>query len=36
MLSRRRFLEVITHAVDDDSCAVGVAYDTAERFPDVA
>jgi hypothetical protein len=36
MLSRRRFPDVITHPVDDDSCAVGIAYDTAERFPDFA
>ena len=36
MLSRRRFLDVITDPVDDDSRAVGIAYDTAERFPDLA
>ena len=35
MLSRRRFLNVITHPVDDDARAVGIAYDTAERFPDL-
>jgi hypothetical protein len=28
MLSRRRFPDVITHSVDDDSGAVGVAYDS--------
>ena len=36
MLSRRRFLDVITNPVDDVSRAVGIAYDTAERFPDLA
>ena len=36
MLSRRRFLDVITNPVDDDSRAVGIAHDTAERFPDLA
>ena len=36
VLSRRRFLDVITHPVDDDSRAVGIADDTAERFPDLA
>ena len=36
MLSRRRFLDVITDPVDDDSRAVGIADATAERFPDLA
>ena len=36
MLSRRRFLDVITNPVDDVSGAIGIAYDTAERFPDLA
>src|SRR5208282_2361916 len=36
MLSRRRFPDVIANPVDDDSRAVGIAYDTAERFPDLA
>jgi len=36
MLSRQRFLDVITHPVDDESRAVGITYDTAERFPDLA
>ena len=36
MLSRRRFLDVITDPVDDVSSPIGVAHDTAERFPDVA
>ena len=36
MLSRRRFLDVITNPVDDVSRAIGIAHDTAERFPDLA
>ena len=36
MLSQRRFPDVVTHPIDDDSCAVGIAYNTAERFPDLA
>ena len=36
MLSRRRFPDVIADPVDDDSCAIGIAYNTAERFADLA
>jgi hypothetical protein len=36
MLSRWRFLDVITNPVDDVSGAIDIAYDTAERFPDLA
>ena len=34
--SRRRFLDVITDPVDDISGSIGIAHDTAERFPDFA
>jgi hypothetical protein len=36
MLSRRRFLDVITNSVDNDSRPVGIANDTPERFPGLA
>src|SRR5271170_3118954 len=36
MLLRRRFLDVITDPFDDVSGAIGIADDTAERFPDLA
>lgn len=36
MLSRRRFLDVITNPVDDQPRSIGIAHDTAERFPDLA
>ena len=36
ILSRRRFLDVITDPVDYVSRSVGIAQDTAERFPDLA
>jgi AraC-like DNA-binding protein len=36
MLSRRRFPDVSPDTIDDVSGPVGVAYDTAERFPDFA
>ena len=36
MLSRRRFLDVITDPVDDVSGSIGIAHDTVERFPDFA
>ena len=32
LLSRRRFLDVITDAVDDVSGSIGIAHDAAERF----
>ena len=35
-LSRRRFLDLITDPVDDVSGSIGIAHDTAERFPDLA
>jgi hypothetical protein len=36
MLSRRRFLDMVSNSIENDSRAVGVAYDTAERFSDLA
>ena len=36
LLSRRRFLDVITDAADDILCSIGIPDDTAERFPDFA
>jgi hypothetical protein len=36
ILSGRRFLDVISHAVDDVSGSIGIAHDTVERFPDLA
>jgi hypothetical protein len=36
ILSRGCFLEVITDPTDDVSGSIGVAHDTAERFPDLA
>ena len=36
MLPRRRLLDMITNPVDDDSRAIGIANDAAERFPDLA
>ena len=36
MLSRRRLLDVIPDPVNNVSRAVGIAHDTAERFPDLA
>ena len=36
ILSRRCFLDLITDPTDDVSGSIGVAYDTAERFPDLA
>jgi hypothetical protein len=35
VLSQRRFLDVLADPVDDESHAVGIAYNTAERFPAV-
>jgi hypothetical protein len=36
MLSRRRFLDVITDPVDYVARSIGIAHDTAKRFPDLA
>ena len=36
LLSRRRFLHLLTDAVDDVSGSIGIAYDTAERFPNLS
>ena len=36
ILSRRRFLDVITDPVDDISGSIGIAHDTVKRFPDFA
>jgi hypothetical protein len=36
MLSRRCFPDVVTNPVNDESRAVGIVYDAAERFPDLA
>ena len=36
ILSRRRFLDVITDPVDDVSGSIGIAHDTVDRFPDLA
>jgi hypothetical protein len=36
LLSRRRFLDVLTDPVDEVSGAIGIAYGAAERFPDLA
>jgi hypothetical protein len=36
ILSRRRFLDVVADPVDDGSGSIGIAHDTAERFPDLA
>ena len=36
MLSWRRFLDVISDPIDDVSSPIGIAHDTAERFPDLA
>ena len=36
LLSRRRFLDVITDAVDDVSGSIGIAHDAGERLPDLA
>ena len=36
ILSRRCFLDLITDPTDDVSGSIGVAYDTAKRFPDLA
>jgi len=33
-LSRRRFLDLVTDAVDDISGSIGVAHDRVKRFPD--
>ena len=34
ILSRRRFLDLITDPVDDISGSIGIVYDTGKRFPD--
>jgi hypothetical protein len=31
---QRRFLDVVADAIDDGSGSIGIAHDTAERFPD--
>ena len=36
MLSRRRFLDVITDPVDDISGSISIIHDAGERFPDLA
>ena len=36
ILSRGRFLDVITDPVDDGSSSIGIAHDTVERLPDLA
>ena len=36
ILSRRRFLDVVTDPIDDLRSSIGIAHDTAERFPDLA
>ena len=36
ILSRRRFLDVVTHPIDDLRSSIGIADDTAERFLDLA
>ena len=36
LVSRRRFLDVITDAVDDVSGSIGIVHNAAERLPDLA